>query len=98
MQNSLNTYTQKYNEKAYGLNFPDGHIVRFYERILKYKLNKISGNILDFGCGNGVHSKYFQSKGFRPFGIDIVASLKERWDKNIKAQGGGGFKNNRTQF
>ncbi|MCV3396128.1 class I SAM-dependent methyltransferase [Campylobacter lari] len=27
---------------------------------MKYKLNKTSGNLLDFGCGNGVHSKYFQ--------------------------------------
>ncbi|ELZ2071025.1 methyltransferase, partial [Campylobacter coli] len=56
MQNSLEAYTMKYNENGYGLLFPDGHVVRFYERILKYKLNKINGNLLDFGCGNGVHS------------------------------------------
>ncbi|EAH8029016.1 class I SAM-dependent methyltransferase, partial [Campylobacter jejuni] len=74
MQNSLETYTMKYNENGYGLLFPDGHVVRFYERILKYKLNKINGNLLDFGCGNGVHSAYFQSKGFKTFGIDIVPS------------------------
>lgn len=87
MQNSLETYTMKYNENGYGLLFPDGHVVRFYERILKYKLNKINGNLLDFGCGNGVHSAYFQSKGFKTFGIDIVPSLKEIWEQNIK--GGG---------
>ncbi|EOG9634088.1 hypothetical protein ACLMND_001537 [Campylobacter lari] len=46
--------------EGYGLQYPDGHVIRFYERILKYKLNKTSGNLLDFGCGNGVHSKYFQ--------------------------------------
>lgn len=84
MQNSLETYTMKYNENGYGLLFPDGHVVRFYERILKYKLNKINGNLLDFGCGNGVHSAYFQSKGFKTFGIDIVPSLKEIWEQNIR--------------
>ncbi|GKY64215.1 hypothetical protein THJ090_17300 [Campylobacter jejuni] len=87
MQNSLETYTMKYNENGYGLLFPDAHVVRFYERILKYKLNKINGNLLDFGCGNGVHSAYFQSKGFKTFGIDIVPSLKEIWEQNIR--GGG---------
>ncbi|EOD0574512.1 class I SAM-dependent methyltransferase [Campylobacter jejuni] len=88
MQNSLEAYTMKYNENGYGLLFPDGHVVRFYERILKYKLNKINGNLLDFGCGNGVHSAYFQSKGFKTFGIDIVPSLKEIWEQNIS---GGGY-------
>ncbi|EAJ9775146.1 class I SAM-dependent methyltransferase, partial [Campylobacter jejuni] len=38
-------------------------------------------------CGNGVHSAYFQSKGFKTFGIDIVPSLKEIWEQNIR--GGG---------
>ncbi|EAK2873757.1 methyltransferase, partial [Campylobacter upsaliensis] len=39
MQNSLSAYTKKYDDLNYGLSFPDGHIVRFYERILKYKLD-----------------------------------------------------------
>ncbi|EAL7274179.1 methyltransferase, partial [Campylobacter coli] len=26
MQNSLETYTMKYNENGYGLLFPDGHV------------------------------------------------------------------------
>lgn len=89
MQNSLETYAIKYDKNGYGLHFPDGHVVRFYERILKYKLNKTSGNLLDFGCGNGVHSAYFQSKGFKTFGIDIIPSLKESWEQNVS---GGGIK------
>lgn len=88
MKNSLKTYTQKYDKKSYGLLYPDSHVIRFYERILKYKLNFTSGNLLDFGCGNGVHARYFLSKGFKPFGVDIVPSLQKVWDENIKTRGG----------
>lgn len=84
MQNSLQTYTQKYDENNYGLLYPDSHVIRFYERILKYKLGITSGNLLDFGCGNGVHSKYFLDKGFKP-------SLQKNWDVKIKTSGGGGL-------
>lgn len=87
MHNSLQTYKDKY-EKGYGLAYPDGHIIRFYERILKYKLGITSGNMLDFGCGNGIHSAYFKSKGFKPFGIDIVPNVKTLWEKNVSQWGG----------
>ncbi len=71
-------------KKDYGLLYPDSHTIRFYERILKYKLNITNGNLLDFGCDNGVHSKYFLDKGFKPFGIDIIPSLQKIWDEKIK--------------
>lgn len=29
MQNSLQTYTQKYDENNYGLLYPDSHVIRF---------------------------------------------------------------------
>ncbi|WP_236633120.1 methyltransferase domain-containing protein [Campylobacter armoricus] len=80
MISSLKAYDKKY-QQGYGVVYPDGHIIRFYERILKYKLNKTSGNMLDFGCGNGTHCAYFKSKGFKPFGIDIIPSIKENWKK-----------------
>ncbi|HEF3559632.1 TPA: class I SAM-dependent methyltransferase [Campylobacter upsaliensis] len=89
MQNSLSAYTKKYDDLNYGLSFADGHIVRFYERILKYKLDFKAGNMLDFGCGNGVHSAYFKSKGYKCFGVDIVPSLKQAYEKLV---GGGGCK------
>ncbi|EIK2209502.1 methyltransferase [Campylobacter jejuni] len=85
MDNSLSAYTQKYDKEGYGLQYPDGHVIRFYERILKYKLSKTSGKLLDFGCGNGVHSKYFKNitgGGIEPYGIDIVPSLKKVWEKD----------------
>lgn len=51
---------------------------------LKYKLNITNGNLLDFGCDNGVHSKYFLDKGFKPFGIDIIPSLQKFGMKRLK--------------
>lgn len=92
MQNSFKTYQEKYEKNGYGLLYPDSHVIRFYERILKYKLGITNGNLLDFGCGNGVHSKYFLDKGFKPFGIDIVPSLQKNWDEKIKTLGGGDCK------
>lgn len=82
MDNSLSAYLTKYDTQGYGLQFPDGHVIRFYERILNFALQKTSGNLLDFGCGNGIHSKYFAQRsggGIRPFGIDIVPSLAQIW-------------------
>lgn len=35
MDNSLSAYTQKYDKEGYGLQYPDGYVIRFYERILK---------------------------------------------------------------
>ena len=80
---SFELYKNKYEQKGYGVEYPDAHVIRFYERILKYKLNKTSGKLLDFGCGNGTHAKYFKDKGFKVCGADIVPSLQEKWNKNV---------------
>jgi len=70
-------YEKKYDE-GYGLEYPDGHVIRFYQRVLKYEFNISKGNILDFGCGTGTHLKFFQRHGFTPFGVDIIAEAIEK--------------------
>lgn len=74
-EDSLLAYNIKY-AKGYGLEYPDGHVIRFYERVLKHELNFLVGGgtkkLLDFGCGNGVHSRYFMDKGLECYGVDIV--------------------------
>jgi SAM-dependent methyltransferase len=72
--NSRQAYETKFAE-GYGLQYPDGHIIRTYERVLKWKLGITgaeNGNLLDFGCGSGVHSAYLAGKGFVPHGVDVV--------------------------
>ena len=82
---SLEAYDEKY-AKGYGLQYPDGHVIRFYERILKNERNLIKGKILDFGCGNGIHSKYFMDKGFDCYGVDIVPEAIQQAQKFMGEQ------------
>lgn len=74
MADSKQTYINKYKIN-YGTIYPEGHIIRLYEHLLKYEFD-ISGknneSLLDFGCGNGTHTEYFKSKGFTTFGVDII--------------------------
>lgn len=74
----LNEMTKTYNEKyagGYGCMYPESHVIRFYVNFLKYQFN-IEGNedlkVLDFGCGNGTHPKYFKEQGFDVYGMDII--------------------------
>lgn len=87
IDNSFEAYKEKY-EKGYGVVYPEGHIIRFYERFLKYEKKMTSGKILDFGCGNGTHMKYFQDKGFEVYGLDIVPEAILNVNEMI---GGGGY-------
>ena len=66
-------YDGKY-ERGYGLNYPDGHIIRINEHVLKYELGLTGGKILDFGCGVGQHLEYFEKNGYIPYGCDVVES------------------------
>lgn len=65
-------YERKY-EDGYGINYPEGHVIRIFNYIRNKSLlgNMEDIKILDFGCGNGTHSKYFESKGWETFGVDI---------------------------
>ena len=70
MEYTKESYEKKY-EEGYGVRYPEGHIIRFYERVLRHNANMTSGKSLDFGCGNGIHSKFLQSKGFEVYGVDV---------------------------
>jgi len=67
---TTSTYEKKYNSE-YGLQYPEGHIIRINQKIFEYELHLNGGTILDFGCGTGIHSKYFLENGYTPYGCDI---------------------------
>ena len=56
-------------------------MIRFYERVLKNEYGINCENLLDFGCGNGIHSTYFETKGFTVYGVDTselaINTIKE---------------------
>ena len=72
--------------RGYGIQYPEGHVIRAYERVLKYELGfqetSPAKTLLDFGCGNGTHVLYFQKKHFEVYGVDAdpiaIRSCKER--------------------
>lgn len=85
---SKQTYIDKYKIN-YGTIYPEGHIIRLYEHLLKYKLGRDGSHhdtLLDFGCGNGTHTEYFRLKGFDTYGVDIIPSAieqaKDRYKEN----------------
>jgi len=67
--NTIKLYDKKY-KNGYGIQFPEGHIVRIYQQILLYKLNTSPKTMLDFGCGNGTHVNFFHSLGINSQGVD----------------------------
>lgn len=80
MTDSKQTYIEKYDIN-YGTMYPEGHIIRLYEHLLKYEYG-LTGEkgetVLDFGCGNGTHTEYLRTKGFDTYGLDIVPSAIEQ--------------------
>lgn len=94
----MNTFIQtnhKYWQSPYNAPYVESFIFRLDGRLLKkYKLynesNKKDFKILDFGCGQGSHIKYFIDNGFDGYGVDIsehsVAVAKKRVsnEKKIK--------------
>jgi SAM-dependent methyltransferase len=73
MENTI-AYEQKY-QNGYGLMSPDGHIVRIYNRIIKYEFGLTKGKVLDFGMGNGTHLSWLRAQGdWDVYGCDISSS------------------------
>tara|TARA_A100001011_G_scaffold396948_2_gene496464 strand:- start:2463 stop:3137 length:675 start_codon:yes stop_codon:yes gene_type:complete len=75
---NIRSYQKKY-KSGYGINFPEGHIIRHSAFFRKKK------NILDFGCGNGTHLKYFKKlKCQNLYGLETSSdALKRIKDKSI---------------
>lgn len=71
-------YFEERYKVGYGLEYPDGHVIRFNRHILEWELGLRSGKILDYGCGNGSHLKYFETNGFTPYGCDVSSTAIER--------------------
>ena len=71
------TYETKYRS-GYGLEYPDGHVIRFHRHILEYDIGLTAGKILDYGCGIGSHLQYFERNGFIPYGCDVSATAIEK--------------------
>lgn len=74
---TTSAYQQKY-EGGYGLEYPDGHIIRIHKQILEYECGIKGGKILDYGCGVGQHLQYFKNQGFVPYGCDIIPAAIEK--------------------
>ena len=73
----MENYLQKnseYYQKGYDAENVESYVFRFYGRILKHDFKMDGTNnekILDFGCGGGSALKFFKSKGFKVYGVDI---------------------------
>ncbi len=77
---NIETYSKK-NTEGYDLKYPEGHVIRFNVKVLRSQFNLTGGNLLDFGCNTGIHTKYFTDNGFVPYGTDVVESVVEACKK-----------------
>lgn len=65
---------KEYWDNGYAAENVESFVFRPYGRIFKYELGLTGGKnekLLDFGCGQGAALKFFKSKGFDVYGVDI---------------------------
>lgn len=79
-RNNLHVYGERY-EQGYGIQYPESHIILTCKSVLEYQFGMIPRNggerrrLLDFGCGNGTHMKYFAEQGgWECYGVDTDAN------------------------
>ncbi len=73
-ENSVADWAKKY-KAGYGIQFPEGHVIRTWVRVLQFELGwkpNEGRSILDFGCGTGAHLAYFDGLGFEVSGVDVA--------------------------
>lgn len=88
MENYITQNKDVYENKycnGYGIVYPESHIIRIYENILRYylKYNPLGKSLLDFGCGTGAHSIYFKKKGFEVYGVDVSEEAIKICQRNL---------------
>ena len=81
-QQNNSSYEKKY-QSGYGLQYPDAHVTRLYEKFLKYEYGFTSGKMLDIGCGIGQHLSYFKSKGFETYGFEFASTAVSKAKQNF---------------
>ena len=79
IHHNIKEYDRKFLKLGYGINYPEGHVIRHS----KYFKNKKS--ILDFGCGSGTHLKFFsQLKIKNIYGVDTSKIIYKIKNKKFK--------------
>ncbi len=84
MNKNKETYKEKY-KSGYGLQYPDGYFIRVVTQILEYQEKLSSCKVLDYGCGNGIHMQFLQSRWPKStfYGIDISDLAIEQAKKRL---------------
>ena len=65
---------KEYYDQGYEAENVESYVFRTYGRIFKHDFGMDGSKgekLLDFGCGSGATMKFFQSKGFNVYGVDI---------------------------
>jgi len=85
---NIKSYQKKYRS-GYGINFPEGHVIRHS----KFFRNK--ERVLDFGCGNGTHLNFFRTLNVKNlYGVETSSfALKKVKSKIIKKYQISNFEN-----
>ena len=79
VRDNIIEYDRKFLKLGYGINYPEGHVIRHS----KYFKNKNS--ILDFGCGNGTHLKFFSELKIKNiYGVDTSKVINKIKDRKFK--------------
>ena len=71
----------KYWQKGYEAENVESFVFRPYGRIFKFEFGFDGSRhekLLDFGCGEGAALKFFKSKGFDAYGVDISKTSIQR--------------------
>lgn len=82
VSHNIEEYDRKFLKLDYGIRYPEGHVIRHSS----FFRNKDS--ILDFGCGNDTHLKYFSDLNIKNiYGVDtskVIEKIKNRKFKVYK--------------